>query len=65
MQDQYNLVVTIIMHLYGIGGYAHAQSMTTCVGIPYDAHQTSHSIARSYVAISSVSEPPALVGKGE
>ena len=48
---------------YGIGGYARAQSMTTCLSVLYDAHQTS--IARSYLAISSVSEPPALAGKGE
>ena len=48
---------------YEISGYTHAQSMTMCVSVLYDTQQTS--IARSYVAISSESQPSVLVRKSE
>ena len=35
------IFTTLWLHCddFEVGGYAHAQSMTTCIGILYDAHQ--------------------------
>ena len=46
-----------------VTGYAHVQSMTTCVSILYDAHQGIWK--RSNIAICSTLEPSVLVEKGD